>query len=245
MFCLCKPILCLHINGFCCPCLESEEDHLTRIAELSLTTVSIKWYRRMITNPGSGEDKGWFSGDGVLQCGSIQNTTDNALRVGNDLNQPELSCYVGIDATLDVFDTSNGPAVFITSKEYKFVDDDSSLSEDKYDKISGVKPAVMQKCIPLYKIGSVSSGTDNDWNDFGVEDFHVSGVVLRDNRGKKLLIFNVGQGSKQRSLTRNEVVQHLSTLVSWDRKRTAINESNSVEATNTAGNSAQSYKSLQ
>lgn len=246
MLCQCKPIWCLHINGFCCPCLESEEDHLTRIAELSLTTVPIRWYRKIKTKSEIRQEKRWFPRtDGVLQCSGSPNETskDGELEIESNANQNELSCYVGIDATLDVFDTSSGPSICITSNEFDFVDDDDSTYEEGTKATTpGHKPTIMKKLIRLRDIGEISCGNDKDWNDFGVEDFHVCGVVVRsllgdthtsrgqNVTGRKILVFNVIQGTKQHNLKRDEIVQHLNTLASWDRrKRIASNNPNQSE----------------
>lgn len=226
----CKPIWWLHINGFCCPCLESEGDHLTRVAEISLTTVPIRWYRKITTKSPTGKGKKWFSKtDVVAPCGSPNDTIETS-----QANQTELSSYVGIDATLDVFDTASGPSIYITSREFNFVDDEDSVHE----KNKAYNPA-MQKVIRLRDVGEISCGNDMDWKDFGVEDFHECGVVLRgqpgeggkDATGKKLLIFNVIHGDTAHNSTRNEVVQHLNTLFSWDRKRIATIEDSLSEST--------------
>uniref|UniRef100_A0A7S4MRZ9 Uncharacterized protein n=1 Tax=Odontella aurita TaxID=265563 RepID=A0A7S4MRZ9_9STRA len=250
MFCLCKPIWCLHIKGFCCPCLESEEDHLTRIAELSLKTIPIKWYRRIKTNPVQ-DNKGWFSPGGVLPaCGALDDPNTEGGLKQNDAANPELSCYVGIDATLDVFDTSAGPSLCMTSMQFNFVDDDDlSISNGENAKAYGNKPSVMNKLIPLRDISHVSCGNDDDWNELGIEDFHVCGIIAhgvpkkdrQDVPGRKILIFNVVKGTKQHSLRRDEVAQHLNTLVSWNRRRSAKIEPKKDEKSLTTDNAPQSY----
>jgi hypothetical protein len=139
---------------------------------------------------------------------------------------PTTTQYVGIDASLDVIDTRQGPALLIISNDYSFVDDDNESSSQA--------PATqtMKKIIPLKDIRMASRGDGKEWETMGLGALSSTGIIVYskatsndpqdDSSGngakmkKKLLVFQVMPGSKL-SLTRDEAMKHLNTLISWDR----------------------------
>lgn len=223
------PIQRLRVCGSICPCFESNEEHALRVADLLLQSVPIRWYRKLRVAPYSvGGDTLMSATEDVVGgtwCGSSQ--IPAAARKPTE--QPTMTQYVGIDASLDVVDTRQGPALLVSSNGYSFVDDDD---DDVGTNRNGTKLEKMSKTILLKDIRMASRGTAATWDGMGLgQAVGNKGIIIYSKKDKLVeesggggvdaamkmfLVMQVMPGSKL-SLSRDEAMKHLNTLISWDR----------------------------
>jgi hypothetical protein len=233
------PIQRLRLCGSLCPCFESEEEHALRVADMLLKSVPVRWYRKLRVSPYSmgGDTLMGATNDVVFKaCYGCYSSQQIPAAVRKPTTLPTTTQYVGIDASLDVIDTRQGPALLIASNDYSFVDDDNESSSQM--------PAMqtMKKIIPLKDIQMAARGDGKEWETMGLEGLSSTGIIVysktskdpqddtsedRTEIRKKLLVFQVMPGSKL-SLTRDEAMKHLNTLISWDRVGPIEDESQAI-----------------
>eukprot|EP00568_Trieres_chinensis_P007617 CAMPEP_0183294714 /NCGR_PEP_ID=MMETSP0160_2-20130417/2938_1 /TAXON_ID=2839 ORGANISM="Odontella Sinensis, Strain Grunow 1884" /NCGR_SAMPLE_ID=MMETSP0160_2 /ASSEMBLY_ACC=CAM_ASM_000250 /LENGTH=229 /DNA_ID=CAMNT_0025456073 /DNA_START=60 /DNA_END=746 /DNA_ORIENTATION=- len=215
----------LRFYGFCCPCIESEEDNAARIAALSVQGVPVKWHRSVhaLTPPGTAqqslESRAAEGGCGNGLTGAeryIGKIVEKGFRALGELNSSTTS-YVGIEATLDMVDGPFGPSIRVTpnwsaKEEHYFSDqDDGGITP------VGVCRASSTKTVPLMEVEEVAAG--DGWNQrgrvsCGVRVHGKSDAHQLVGKGKKLLLFDVHE-SALHGVTRDEVVGHMNTLLAW------------------------------
>lgn len=240
------PLTRLRLMGLCCPCfMTNETDFAAREACVVLSGVSIKWYRKVVLEDGEGDKHGESQDDDGGQRHTTANAGDAARRILCDgLNQIATSLSgeslhltttknVGIEATLDIVDTAHGPAVRITPRcspdmMYSFVDedDDSNLRGRR-------RPAC--RTILLRDISTAAAGDGVLDSAGAMAGAGIScGVKIYGKRhlnsknmpavgpAPVLIQFDVLETILHK-VTREEVVQHLNTLVDWNKQRIAVN----------------------
>lgn len=222
------PIQRLRLCGSLCSCFESDEEHALRVADMLLKSVPVRWYRKLRVSPYSvgGDTLMGATNDVALKaCYGCSSSQQIPAAVRKPTTLPTTTQYVGIDASLDVIDTRQGPALLIASNDYSFVDDDNESSSQVTDM------QTMKKIIPLKDIQMAVRGDGKEWETMGLGGLSGTGIIVygktsngpqddtsegRTEIKKKLLVFQVMPGSKL-SLTRDEAMKHLNTLISWDR----------------------------
>ena len=240
------PLTRLRLMGLCCPCLiANESDYLAREACVVLSSVSIKWYRKIVREEGKNDNNGESQGDDGAQRHASANAGDAARRIlCEGINQIATSLSgeslhltttkdVGIEATLDAIDTADGPAVRITPRcspdtMYSFAD------EDDESNVRGRRhPAC--KTVLLRDIATAAAGDGMLDSAGAMAGAGIScGVKIYGKRhlnsknmpamgpAPVLLQFDVLE-TVVHKVTRDEVVQHLNVLVDWNKQRIAAN----------------------
>lgn len=215
----------LRFNGFCCVCLEDEEEHAARIADLSLKSVPIRWYRKIKTDIVKNDASAGFLA--ALGCANPKVEPLNAPFSDGANGQLLLSTttpYIGVNARIELIDSSHGPAMQVTTRDYQFIDDDEAVGCGDGTVTESDTP-VMIKVIPLTEIDVVSAANADEWNTLGLGHVCRSGIIMRgssgkgkraDTTGRKLLVFDVVRTSVH-SMPRDEVVRHLNNVVSWGK----------------------------
>lgn len=214
------PVQRLRICGSMCPCFVSEQEHAMRIADLFLQSVPILWYRKIKVSPynegGStllGATDDLFSG----VCGKLEDhqIPKPARKPGMG---PTITTFVPIEATLNVVDTNKGPALLITSNKYSFVDDDDETDTNKSE--------IMSKRILFKNMLLATAGKASEWEAIGVPPDDAFVILSKDmsadsndklarSKFTRVLTCRLLPGSKL-SLSREETLRHLNTLISWD-----------------------------
>uniref|UniRef100_A0A7S4K143 Uncharacterized protein n=1 Tax=Odontella aurita TaxID=265563 RepID=A0A7S4K143_9STRA len=241
---MCDPLTQLRVQGFLCPCAESEDDYVARVAALTLQGVPARWYREVRNDgsvkaavlrqsaskgdaPSEGGSSNYFLGSVVTGFNRGVDQVTKALSLESLPPASYPTIYVAIEATLSILEGPKGPSILVTPTSisdapenfYDFCDsDDAGLK-------SGTKRTPASKTVPLSDITEVAPG-DGFFQQRGRVSCGVrvhgrpdsNGTFGALGLGKKVLQFDVGE-SAVHSVTRDEVVQHLKDLVDWDEKR--------------------------
>ena len=225
--------------------MTNETDYAAREACVVLSGVSIKWYRKVVREEGENDNNGDSQDDDGIQHHATANAGDAARRIRCEgINQIATSLSgeslhltttkdVGIEATLDVFDTAHGPAIRIIPRcshdtMYSFVDED-----DESNLRGRRRPAC--KTVLLRDIATAAAGDGVLDSAGAMTGAGIScGVKVYGKRHLNsknmpavgptpvLLQFDVLE-TVVHKVTRDEVVQHLNVLVNWNKKRIAAN----------------------
>ena len=199
------PLERLRLGGICCACVESSDDLYYRLADLALTSVPVRWLRRLghYNSPSDGAVRGLVDGSDAVK-------PPNAI----------------INATLDVLDTSDGPAIRVTSNQFVFADEDDGEVVAISDNI------VISKTILLKNVTSASGGTFDDWAKMGLLSgegrIMSTGVMIKSRDSatsdkERTLIFEVKtQPGVKHGLSRDDVVKHINALVDFERTRLGL-----------------------
>mmetsp|Transcript_4396 Transcript_4396/g.7680 ORF Transcript_4396/g.7680 Transcript_4396/m.7680 type:complete len:273 (-) Transcript_4396:78-896(-) len=241
---MCDPLTQLRLEGFFCPCNESEGDYVARMGAVTLQAVPVQWYREVrndgsvkastLRRPSSNGDSpsGGNSSNDIFD--SVVNgfnrgvdTVAKALALDDLPPEAYLTSYVGIDAKLSIGSGPKGPSIIVTPTSilttpenfYDFYDeDDSGLQK-------GTKRTSASKTVALCEVSEVVTG-DGFFNQRGRVSCGVRVLGLPDANGilgavgfgKNVLLFDVEE-STVHNVTRDEVVHHLNNLLEWDRNR--------------------------
>ena len=227
--------------------MTNETDHAAREACVVLSGVSIKWHHKVVNEKGENEKHGEAQDDDSAQQRhtTAANAGDEARRIlcdginriatslsGNSLHLTTTKDVV-IEATIDVVDTADGPAVRITPRcspdtmrSFVDEDDDSNLRGRR-------RPAC--RTLLLRDVDTATAGDGIMDSAGAMAGAGIScGVKLYGKRhlnsksmpaigpAPVLLQFDVLE-TVVHKVTREEVVQHLNALMSWNKKRIAAN----------------------
>ena len=222
--------------------MTNETDYAAREACVVLSGVSIKWYRKVVCEDGEyGECHGESQeNDDGGQRRTTTNAGDAARRIlCEGINQIATSLSgeslhltttkdVGIEATLNVVDTTDGPAIRITPRcspdtMHSFMDED-----DDGNFRGRRRPA--SRTILLRDIDAAAVGDGMLDSAGAMAGAGVScGVKIYGKRhlnsvgpAPVLLQFDVLEAIIHK-VTRDEVIQHMNTVVIWNRQRIAAN----------------------
>lgn len=207
------PVQTLRLYGSMCPYFEGDEDRAVRAADLILKAIPIRWYRKLRVAPTQAND-----GETLMSATRDMITGRKRTELAADEDTiATMTQYVGIDASLDLIDTPNGPALFIESNDCSFVDDDDD--ESQHSRASVHKTS---KTILLRNIRKASRGKEKAWKAIGLENTYDTGIFLyrrqkKDKEGSKKKILTLFEVMPSSSITRNETLKHLKTIISWDK----------------------------
>lgn len=201
--------------GAVCPFFESDEERAIRVADLLLQAVPIRWYRRILVQPYPVQGSTLMEATNEAVCCSCGGGSE---AVPGSVRKPSTETtrtdYVGIDATLNLIDSRNGPALLIKSNMLSFVDDDDVQTANSTD---SKEQQSLSKTIPLKGIRIASRGDAKEWEKIGLLDVKDSGIILLGKEGgSKSLVCQVMGGSKL-SLSRDECIKQLNTIIAWDQ----------------------------
>lgn len=229
----CPPLLRLQAYGFCCPFLETEEEHDARVCVNHLQNYPITWYReKMLEDVANDVNRVVGSSTtGEKIMGGI-----NQMFGGNAKKRIPMS-YVGVPATLSVVDTDNhGPIIEIRTLDMKnpSVVNDYITSGKPWWEDQSLKDKPPSKIVPMYMVDKVASG----WSVTG--DSTAGGVKIYaappskgflSGLGPELLRFDTLGGGGSSLMDKPEpnepnkysgkVILQLKSLVAWNRRRMA------------------------
>jgi len=183
----CSPLVQLQMYGFCCPFLETEEEHDARIGAHHLQNYPITWYRTKLVKDVVRDVKGGIDNVSKEAGGIIGGLVTNFDRLMGKNSPSSASLpmmHMGVPALLSIFDSEDhGPVIEIRAKEEQEEKPDDLSNSDTQDEKKEVKignstisiqhaePAprpwweepelkssIPAKVIPLYLIDSVSCG---------------------------------------------------------------------------------------
>eukprot|EP00581_Thalassiosira_minuscula_P012254 CAMPEP_0183717634 /NCGR_PEP_ID=MMETSP0737-20130205/11198_1 /TAXON_ID=385413 /ORGANISM="Thalassiosira miniscula, Strain CCMP1093" /LENGTH=313 /DNA_ID=CAMNT_0025947107 /DNA_START=92 /DNA_END=1033 /DNA_ORIENTATION=+ len=216
------PLLTLKLLGSLCPCLEKSDDGPARHAAWALSSVPIRWHRRLRSASSSGGDGGGGGGGGFLSgisgmFGGSSSGGGGALGGGDTYDPVE-------GATLTVVDATSGNPQLVASH-----------------------PSHKKKCIPLKIIKHARARKGGI-----ISMASRSGIEIIDATGRELLRFDVlkspsssmpkggeteddEEGWETTSASsssndnvedaeesaRDDIIDQLELLIEWERRRQA------------------------
>jgi len=234
----CPPLIHLQAYGFCCPFIETEEEHDARIGVTHLQNYPITWYRKKLLEDVAKDVKGVVpSAAGGLLDGLGQMFGSNGKKHHIPMT------YVGVPATLSIVDTDDhGPVIAIRTLEMN--DPSNSAAKDAINNYltTGkpwwedpiIKDKAPSKVIPFYMVDKVASGWSmtNDSTAGGVKLYSTaSSKGFLSGLGPELLRFDTlgGGGNTLRDSPKpdepnkysDKIIVQLKSLVDWNRRRMA------------------------
>mmetsp|Transcript_33878 Transcript_33878/g.38540 ORF Transcript_33878/g.38540 Transcript_33878/m.38540 type:complete len:257 (-) Transcript_33878:187-957(-) len=213
-----------------CPCFVSEQEHAMWVADMVIQSVPIRWYRKIRISPyGTGSSTILGATNDLFShlCGKLEDDQiPKSVRLSG--SEATITQYVGIEATMTVIGTSEGPALKIVSNNCFFVDnDDMELEENS--------SLHMSKTILFKNMSLATPGKAYDWEDIGFSG--ENGLMIVAKVGpkeieppayKRIFTCCLLPDSKL-SLSRPEAVRHLNNLISWDKDGPLKEEINSYD----------------
>mmetsp|Transcript_11489 Transcript_11489/g.20661 ORF Transcript_11489/g.20661 Transcript_11489/m.20661 type:complete len:286 (+) Transcript_11489:85-942(+) len=211
------PLLSLKIIGTICPCLEKEDDGPARRAAWALSSIPIRWHRRL--RGSSSADGGAASAVGGFLSGMFGGPSSSggggALRGGDNYDPVE-------GAMLSVVDTGSGPQLVASPP---------------------VMSGIRKKCIPLKLIKNVQArkgGIINLGSRSGIEILDQTGrEILRFDVLKSMASSpptaaggdnteeedwensEPGEVEDAEETTCDGIIEQLEILIEWERRRQA------------------------
>jgi len=169
------------------PYFVSEEEQAIRNADMCLQSVPIRWLRRVQVLPREERKNrhGANTGNSIIAeaakmtvCGS--DTTFSSEEAQEQAVVSRYSPYIGIDATVTVIDTQDGPALEILSHQYTFVDYGSDTAPVEWNSILSSSPGrsgiytdtnctTMRKVIPFGQMEFATAGEEAEWEAIGLK----------------------------------------------------------------------------
>ena len=206
------PILALKLLGSLCPCLEKEEDSLPRQAAWAVSSVPIRWHRKLRTTSDGGNNSSTSAVGGFISgmFGGSSSSTG-----GGDTYDPLEG------ATLSVVDAPSGPQLQVSP---------SGLSTIRSKSI----PLKLIKKVQARKGGIISSASrsgieilDNTGREllrFDVlKKATGGGQIATDNEEEDWETTESGSGNVEdaEESSRDDTIDQLEILVEWERRRQA------------------------
>mmetsp|Transcript_28981 Transcript_28981/g.33134 ORF Transcript_28981/g.33134 Transcript_28981/m.33134 type:complete len:637 (-) Transcript_28981:241-2151(-) len=216
------PIQRLRFWSTLCPYFVSEEEQAMRNADMILQSVPVRWYRRVQILPSGTKDRhkqtslldamndlSCFGGDnkGVDTSYNTNDISTDIEDYDNDHDdfleaedEPKYTPYIGIDATINVIDTKEGPALEIISNQYTFVDYDYEPHNDVYSNTLQQQSSnntksntnndtmdcmTMKKVILFKHMHLTTIGDDEEWETItGIPNINKNNINnISNNRG--------------------------------------------------------------
>ena len=201
------PLFLLKMKGTICPCLEEEADQMARQAAFSISNLPVRWHRKSSssdTTNGSGSSGG---GVGAFVSGLF----------GGNGKGIETFSWNGVWGKLSVVDTLHGPAIHVETTPNLANNAENDGEGDEQD-----IPEVQSQTITMRKISEA----------LPADSFFASsraGIILNGkrtgdgDRGAELLRFDIRVAADSdtdvESEMRDELMDKISVLLEWDRRR--------------------------
>lgn len=226
------PLLKLKAVGLLCPCLENDEDSLARSALSSVSGTPVRWHRRVKSSPsvGGGGSASVIVGGLVSGVSGLFGSASKSSGGGEESGTGSAGAggsWAKERAVLRISDSARGPAIVVeTVPDEHDLADDEDLDADPSGEMDKPPPKVYTKSYSLARIGTASAV---DGSFFGMGGGGISGVVIASlpppiGNGEEVLRFDVLNNRGKpvlQSDRRDDVVQKLTTLIEWDRRRRA------------------------
>ena len=233
----CPPLVQLQTYGFCCPFLETEEEHDARVGINNLQNYPITLYKKKLVEDIAKDVK-----DAVPKsAGGLMDGIGQLLGKAGGNKQEMPMTYVGVPATISIIDTDDhGPVIQIRTLDE---DDPTKLTEyitsgKPWWENANLKDKPPANVIPIYMVDKIASGWSltSDHAAGGVKLYAapLSKGFLSSGSGAELLRFDtLGGGGNTISnaltgVTHNEpnkysdkVIVQLKSLIDWNRRRMA------------------------
>mmetsp|Transcript_23014 Transcript_23014/g.55458 ORF Transcript_23014/g.55458 Transcript_23014/m.55458 type:complete len:321 (-) Transcript_23014:184-1146(-) len=246
----CPPLVRLQAYGFCCPFLETEEEHDARVGVNNLQNYPITWYRKKLISDMANDVKGHVPNashliDGIGQLFGGSSTKGNNGKKHSGKSIP--MGHVGVPSTMTIVDTDDhGPIIQIRTLDGWNDPSNPAAQRAVSEYMTSGKPwwenpemrdKAPSKVIPLYMVDKVVSG----WSL--TSDATAGGVKLHavppskgflSGSGPELLRFDTlgGGGNtfsdslgtfkpEEPNKYSDKVIVQLKSLVDWNRRRMA------------------------
>ena len=206
------PLLSLKLLGSICPCLEKEEDGPSRQAAWAVSSIPIRWHRKLRGSNDGGNNNSTASAVGGFISGMFGGSSSAAG--GGDTYDPIEG------ATLSVVDAPSGPQLQVSP---------SGLTTHRKKSI----PLKLIKKVQARKGGIISAATrsgieilDNTGREllrFDVLKATGGGQIATDNEEEDWETTESGSGNVEdaEESARDDIIDQLEILVEWERRRQA------------------------
>jgi len=201
------PLLALKIIGTICPCFVKEEDNSASKAAWALSSVPIRWHRKLRGDSSSSNNNGRVGGF----LSSMLNSSGGGGS-GGDTYEPLDS------STLSVVDSPSGPCLVASPPSSSIT---SSSIKKKRIPLKIIKTVKSHRHVKARKGGRSRSGIeilDNTGRELIIFD------VLQPRS------YNINEEEKEEEedvedadeATRDEIIDQLEILIEWERRRQSI-----------------------